>query len=127
SARRLQRFFPGFLVLGFMSRWLWTATLMALADAVIGPRTSDSVLPFVMPLLPVCGVLSVFYERRAALVLAPAEPAPAGDGRVKFDFRTPQAWWLVHQFANLLVLAPWVGYWGSLTRGYYPPFGKLAF
>jgi hypothetical protein len=34
---------------------------------------------------------------------------------------------VAHQFANLLVLAPWVSYWGWLTRGYFGAVSKIVF
>ncbi|HSE47767.1 MAG TPA: serine/threonine-protein kinase [Terriglobales bacterium] len=112
KARTFRRFFPAF------------AAANILAGIALGAATVPLLNSFLLLFIVAIAVVPVtFYERRLARELAPPEPHAPSD----FSSRRDQAWWLLHQLANLLVLAPWVGYWGSLTRGYYPPFGKLAF
>ena len=53
--------------------------------------------------------------------------APVTSSERRFNLRSPQAWWIAHNFANLLVVAGFVVYLGSFTRRYYGAAGKLAF
>jgi predicted Ser/Thr protein kinase len=111
-AQRFTRYFP------------LLATVNIVSGVALGLFTIPLLKSFLLAFfLPVVTVSVVFYQRRLARELAPPALRPPSDS----SFRSPQAWWMAHQFANLLVLAPWVGYWGSLTRGYCPPFGKIAF
>lgn len=112
SARSFVRFFPAFAFL-----YIFGGVIGGVASAVL----LDSYLLAIV--LPIVGLALGTYARLLARQLAPPAPRRRSD----FSFRRPQTWWVAHQLANILVLAPWVGYWGSLTRGYYPPFGKTAF
>ncbi len=75
--------------------------------------------------LPVPTVVVTFWERRLARELAPPETIARATGAR--DWRAPQTWWVAHQLANLLVLAPWVVYWGALTRDYFGAVSRIVF